>query len=126
MSMGPFLIGKYMDMNTGLVPDLTLAITHILITFTFFISLAELAILFRWVRFLFLLHPLDPLHPQHRLHRLHRHLTYQQLIQKQGQALQMEWSYSLGLTVRCIGFFFLNETFTAEIYPLSLHDALPI
>src|ERR1043166_7648316 len=30
-----------------------------------------------------------------------------------------------GIFVRCINFFF-NDTATTEIYPLSLHDALPI
>src|SRR2546430_17589625 len=28
--------------------------------------------------------------------------------------------------LKCIGFFFFNDTATTEIYTLSLHDALPI
>src|SRR5258708_4509869 len=31
-----------------------------------------------------------------------------------------------GFHVRCVGFFFFNDTATTEIYTLSLHDALPI
>src|SRR6266480_7487859 len=30
------------------------------------------------------------------------------------------------LMIRCLLFFFFNETATTEIYTLSLHDALPI
>src|SRR3712207_9263558 len=30
------------------------------------------------------------------------------------------------MSIRCLSFFFFNDTATTEIYTLSLHDALPI
>src|SRR2546427_11344125 len=34
--------------------------------------------------------------------------------------------HAAGCSVRVFFFFFFNDTATTEIYPLSLHDALPI
>src|SRR5258708_14269613 len=38
------------------------------------------------------------------------------------------WSFFLSLSRKCqnVSCFFFNDTATTEIYPLSLHDALPI
>ena len=38
----------------------------------------------------------------------------------------LSFNISYGMLTDEIGFFFLNDTATTEIYTLSLHDALPI
>src|SRR6185369_18093148 len=43
-----------------------------------------------------------------------------------GGKMRCAWKCSTASHLLCRLFFFFNDTATTEIYPLSLHDALPI
>src|ERR1035437_4609608 len=49
-----------------------------------------------------------------------------QLYVPTGRLDSSNWEYYVAKYFRYFFFFFFNDTATTEIYPLSLHDALPI